>query len=234
MSQSTRTLTNWALLVLLLLTPTLHADEVKADPLALQVANAYGLEHWDEVMILRYTFNTQKGDKTNARTWTWWPKEKQVTLEIEGEEPITYCRDKLDDDSPEDLRKIDHRFINDSYWLLYPFQLVWSNPAITDEGMTELPIGDGDARKLITQYPDEGGYTPGDAYDLYLGDDGLIAQWVFRKGGGEKGGPMTWENNVDLGPIKVCTDHHNADKSFRLWFSDLSLTTTDGATHEPE
>ncbi len=43
---------------------------------------------------------------------------------------------------------------------------------------------------------------------------------------------MTWKNNIDLGPIKVCTDHYNADKSFRLWFSDLKLTTADGETYE--
>lgn len=78
------------------------------------------------------------------------------------------------------------------------------------------------------RYPAEGGYTPGDAYDLYLGGEGLIVQWVFRKGGGPEGRAMTWENNVDLGPITVCTDHTNADKSFRLWFTGLKLTTEDG------
>ncbi len=222
-----------SLLMTVLTPPTVYAEEVSHHPVAVQVANAYGFENWDQVEEIRYTFNVLRGKKHTARTWTWRPNDGLVTLEKQDADPVTYKQSEINEDTPKDLRKIDHHFINDVYWLLYPFQLVWSNPAVTDEGDTPLPIGEGSARKLITQYPDEGGYTPGDAYDLYLDNNNLITHWVFRRGGGDKGNAMTWENNIDLGPIKVCTDHYNADKSFRLWFDGLSLTTTDGKTLAP-
>lgn len=225
------------LLVLLLgafTTTTAQAEESKTDPLALQVANAYGFEHWNEVQEIRYTFNVKTANRETARHWTWRPKDDTVTLEEEGKPTIMFKRSELDENTSEEVINADKRFINDSYWLLYPYQLVWSSPAITDEGRQPLPIGEGEARKLITQYPDEGGYTPGDAYDLYLDDNNLITHWVFRRGGGEKGSPMTWENNIDLGPIKLCTNHYNPDKSFRLWFNGLSVTTTDGKTFDLE
>ncbi|MEM6855538.1 MAG: hypothetical protein AAF593_14120 [Planctomycetota bacterium] len=131
------------------------------------------------------------------------------------------------------------QFINDSYWLLFPFQLVWSDPTVTDAGMQPLPLGGGEGQKLICQWPAEGGYTPGDAYDLYLGEDGLIQQWVFRRGGQENGRAHTWEDHQQLGPIIVSLDHHgpppgNEGSGFRLWFTDVKATLTDGTVVEPQ
>jgi hypothetical protein len=205
------------------------AEERAAPHAGQRIANAYGFGHWDEVVEIKYTFNVKTPDRETARHWTWRPKDDLVTLEVDGEEPVTYTRSSLNDKTPEAVITADKRFINDSYWFLFPFQLVWSNPTITDAGKAVLPIGEGDGRKVIVQYPDEGGYTPGDAYDIYLGGEGMITHWVFRKGGGEKGNPMTWEANKTLGPIEVCTDHYNTDKSFRLWFSGLKITTVNGA-----
>jgi hypothetical protein len=207
-----------------------HAEESNPADLAQQVANAYGIDHWDEVEELSFTFNVKTPNKEIARSWTWRPQDNSVTLHNKEypDDLISYRRDEMDEYTHEVVNKTDRQFINDSYWLLFPFQLVWSNPAITDTGPAALPVGEGEGRKLIAQYPAEGGYTPGDAYDIYLDDAGLIVQWVFRKGGGEDGRAVTWEANQNLGPIKVSADHHNPDKTFRLWFSGLSLTTKDG------
>lgn len=224
-------LMGWLVLIAASLYPTaaMADDDRMAKGLRQAVAMSYGFADWDQVEEIRFTFNTQSARGHSARHWTWRPIEGRVTLEIEGEEPITYLQSDLaGEDVSEELSKTDHRFINDSYWLLFPFYLVWSEQTVTDAGESPLPIGEGTGQKLIVQYPDEGGYTPGDAYDLYIDNAGLITHWVFRRGGGEKGSAMTWESNVDLGPIKVCTDHYSADKSFRLWFDGLGVTTVDG------
>jgi hypothetical protein len=227
-------LTALLLIIMLFSAPAVHAEEADGPALAAQIAEAYGFERWDEVEELRFTFNVKTPDREVERVWTWKPKTQEVTLGMKDADPVTYRWDELGDDTPDEIVKADRRFINDSYWLLYPFQLMWSKPAATDAGVQPLPIGDGEGRKLITQYPDAGGYTPGDAYDLYLDGNHLITHWVFRKGGGENGRAMTWESNVDLGPITVCTDHRNADNTFRLWFTGLSVTTTDGETFKVE
>lgn len=230
MRTSVMHLAQWSAVVALCLqlAVDVRADARPAPHAGQRIANAYGFAHWNEVEEIKYTFNVKTPDRETARAWTWRPKDDTVTLEIQGEPTITYKRSELDENTSEAIITADKRFINDSYWLLFPYQLVWSNPAITDAGEAPLPIGEGTGRKLIVQYPDEGGYTPGDAYDIYLGKDALVTHWVFRKGGGEKGNPMTWEANQTLGPITVCTDHTNADKTFRLWFDGLSVKTRGG------
>lgn len=144
---------------------------------------------------------------------------------------LRYRRDAIDEISDEALREvlreIDHQFINDSYWLLFPFQIVWSNPTVTHEGEQPLPMGEGTAPKVTAQFPDEGGYTPGDAYDLYLDENHRVQQWVFRRGGRSDGRPATWEDHRQLGPIIVSLGHRGPDDEFRLWFTDVRAELTD-------
>ena len=197
--------------------------------LAEQVAEAYGVSKWDEITEIKYTFNVQNRARRTSRTWTWEPKAKRVTFEGPGPDQkqttVTYRTFEVAEDSDESLRRIDHWFINDQYWLMFPFHLVWDdNVTITEMGEQPLPIGDGTARQLVVKFGDTGGYTPGDVYELFIDDDDCIMQWVFRRGGAEDSyNPATWENNTVVGPIMVCTDHYRPGSEFRLWFSDVSV-----------
>jgi hypothetical protein len=48
--------------------------------------------------------------------------------------------------------------------------VIWDISAIvTDEGMQKLPLGNGSGEKLVVKYPSEGGYSPGDTRDVYVG-----------------------------------------------------------------
>ena len=171
-------------------------------------------------------------DKNIQRDWRWDVANDRVTLFKDGEAAVVVTqpmqqapgRSKAED-------KANQQFINDSYWLLFPFQLVWSNPNVEEAGWAKLPIVTEDKKfhpKFTAQWPDEGGYTPGDAYDLYTDGSGRIVQWVFRRGGGEKGRPATWDEHAQLGPIVVSLEHTNADGSFRLWFTDVSIEVEGG------
>ena len=192
-------------------------------PEAERLARAYGIAGWDQVQQVAFAFNVKLPDRDEPirRAWLWTPKTDAIVARADTDEPIMFLGDALPDDDA--VRELHHQFINDSYWLLFPFQLVWSNPAVTDHGEAPLPIGEGTATKLTAQWPDDGGYTPGDAYDLYVGDDGLIEQWVFRRGGGDDGRPATWEEHQRVGPIIVSTNHQSADGSFRLWFTGVKV-----------
>lgn len=199
--------------------------------LARKIAKAYGVSKWDDVEELHFTFNVKRpgSDEVLSRKWTWWPKQNTVKLHSSDGHDIMYPREIFEHGEPVQLTiDTDKQFINDHYWLLFPFQLVWSNPTVTDHGKQPLPIGEGTGRKVTTQYPSEGGYTPGDAYDLYLDRDHRITQWVYRKGGGADGRAMTWENHAKLGPITVSTEHWSEDRQFHLWFTDVSAKLSNG------
>jgi hypothetical protein len=77
--------------------------------------------------------------------------------------------------------------------------------------------------KLTIVYNGEDGYTPGDAYDLYLDENNMILEWVFRRGNGPDGRPTTWENVSQFGPIKLAQDHVNAAGQKFIWFTNISV-----------
>ena len=77
-------------------------------------------------------------------------------------------------------------------------------------------------------YADEGGYTPGDAYDIYYDNNYLIKEWVFRKGNSEEPSlTTTFENYIDYNGIKIAIDHKQEGGNWNLNFADVSITLED-------
>lgn len=195
--------------------------------IAEKIANAYGVKGFGEIEEIKFTFNVHKSETEAHRSWIWRPKENIVTFSAGGsEKPVTYNHKEITADSPDSLKEIDARFINDQYWLLFPFHLVW------DTGMKvelageniKFPIGAGSGRMVSVIYPPTGGYTPGDRYDLYLDDNDMIAQWIYRRGGSETPTVTAmWEDNRRMGPITVSLNHPDAEGKFRVWFTDVEI-----------
>ncbi|MCB0494864.1 MAG: hypothetical protein KDC79_01895 [Cyclobacteriaceae bacterium] len=185
-----------------------------------KIADAYGLKSFDALEELDYTFNVKKGEVQISRSWKWKPKTGEVTL-IENGDTLTYNHNQVS----EDLKQTDHKFINDKYWLLFPFQLVWDTGyADTINEEAEAPISKQKLTKLTIQYNNEDGYTPGDAYDFYIDKNLEIKEWTFRKGGQEAPSlTTTWQDNRAIGGIKVALDHLSEDGSFRLWFTEVQF-----------
>src|SRR5713101_2352204 len=108
-----------------------------------QIADAYGLASWPKVEQIRYTFNVDAGLKKVARSWTWDVKNDKVTYEgpDSAGKPtkVTYSRANM---PPDAVKDVDPSFINDQYWLLFPFHLVWDKDVtVEDKGMTADPAG---------------------------------------------------------------------------------------------
>lgn len=194
------------------------------DTLPIQVAKAYGFDNFDQVNSIAYTWNLQR-DSVNVivRDWKWNIKDR--TVYYSG--PDTTYTYSLDADS---LPKADGGFINDKYWLMMPFHLAWDT-GYTFETLENVPapISGANSTKLTILYNSGEpkapglGYTPGDAYDLYLDENKMITEWVFRRGNGVDGRPTTWDNVQDFGPIKFATDHSN-DKGQRfIWFTNIKV-----------
>lgn len=191
-----------------------------------QIAEAYGSESFSQVEVLKYTFNVKIGEKQISRSWTWWPQVEQVTLE-EGSNQgaVTYNRLELGENPPQDLKQIDAWFINDNYWLLFPIHMNWDRQAkVEDTGQRKRPMGEGTAKCVVVTYPPAVGYTPGDVYELFVDNEYMITEWVYRRGGSETPSRIaSWENHRDAGPLTFSLNHHGDDGKFRLWFTDVAV-----------
>ena len=196
----------------------------KTEPSILEkVANAHGFEHFKDVSEIAFTFNVDRDTQHSHRSWVWHTATNDIESLNNGEK-ILYNRTKIDSS----VAKTDAGFINDKYWLLAPFNLVWDKDNITyvHEKEVPAPISNKPMQKLTIVYGNKGGYTPGDAYDLYFGPDLILREWVYRKGNQKEASlATTWENYTDIHGLKIAQLHQNADSSFKLYFTDLQVNT---------
>ena len=144
---------------------------------------------------------------------------------------VTYVRSQLSSQSAQVKDEIDPAFINDQYWLLFPLHTSWDGSAdVEDAGMHKLPLGNGSAKRVIVRYPSEGGYTPGDIWELYVGTDNRVQEFIYHRGGPKKPSVIiaSWTGYKKAGPLLISTDHHGtADGNpLRVFFSDVAVKLT--------
>ena len=197
------------------------SEERKELSTAEKIAEAHGFSNWKNVNKIEFTFNVDRGENHFERRWEWQPKENYVVSAINKDSIYRYTRAKMDSTSI----TIDKGFINDKYWLLVPFQLVWDEGTSISEPVKEMaPISKTELNKITLTYGNEGGYTPGDAYDIYYDEDYMIREWVFRKGNSEEPSmTTTFENYEDFNGIKIAKDHKMAEGNFNLYFSNIKV-----------
>jgi len=218
--------TGLLIMAILLVAATTQAQN---PPIAEQIAKAYGLDSWGQIDAVRYTFNLPIFKI--SRTWTWEPKANRVTYEGKDKDgkpvKVTYVRSEINSQPDNVKKEIDPGFINDQYWLVFPFHLVWDGAPIEDKGMKKLKLGKGTARQVVVKYSSDGGYTPGDTWMLYVGADNMVKELEFHHGGSVKPGVViaTWEGYKKAGPLVISTDHKGtADgKPFTLSLTNVAV-----------
>lgn len=185
------------------------------------VAKAYGMDSMPDMGKLSFTFNLQKDTVSFARNWVWDVKNNIVSLTTQTEN-ITYKRDTI---QSKEMKNIDAKFINDQYWLLFPMHAVKdSGVSYTMKDSVYSPIGKNIGKMVTVQYNKGAGYTPGDAYDLYIDNNNLIKEWSYRPGGvAEPALTTTWENNAKEGGMLLAMDHKNAKGDFRIFFTGVRV-----------
>ena len=202
--------------------PPAAEQTTRTAPLTIaQVARTYGLDQFGQVEAIRYTWNAQFPGVSLSHPWIWEPKKDQVT----------YLRSQLNSQPDNVKNEIDPSFVNDNYWLLFPLHAYWDKSATaTDQGMKPLPQGSGSAQLVSVKYPSDGGYTPGDTWDLYVGKEGRVEQFVYHRGGPKKPSTViaTWEGYKKAGPLLISTDHNGtADgNTVRIFITDVAVKVT--------
>lgn len=207
-------------------------SEQPAKTNAEQIAKAYGLDSFGQIEAIRYTWNAQFPGVNLSHSWVWEPKTNRVSYEGKDKDgkPVKaiYLRSQLDSQPVNVKSEIDPAFVNDNYWLLFPLHAYWDSSAtVTNQGVKPLPQGNGSAELVTVKYPSDGGYTPGDTWDLYVGKDNRVVQFVYHRGGPKKPSVVitTWEGYKKAGPLLISTDHNGtADGNpVRIFMSDVSV-----------
>ena len=234
MTQLRRSMTTCFLFLSVLLLASTSQAQTRP-PIVEQLAKTYGIDSWGQVDAVRYTFNLQlpalKGNM--SRTWTWEPKTGQVTYEGKDKDgkpiKVTYVRSQLNSAPANVKDEIEPGFVNDNYWFIFPFHVYWDTSANVEvKDNQKLPLGKGTATLVSVKYPAEvGGYTPGDTWDLYVGKDGRVVEFIYHRGGPKKPSNVTttWAGYKMAGPLLVSTDHRGtADgKPAHIFFSNVAF-----------
>jgi hypothetical protein len=233
------TMIRFLVFAVLLLAPNSWAQQ--RPPILEQIAKTYGLDSYGQIEAIRYTWNGEiPGLFKVAHAWEWEPKTGKITYEGKDKDgkpvKVTYDSSQLGSQSDQVKNEVEPAFINDNYWLLFPFHAYWDKSAtVTDKGIQKLPIGAGSAELVSVKYPAEaGGYTPGDTWDLYVGKDKRVEAMVYHRGGPKKPSVVTatWAGNKKAGPLWVSTEHRGtADgKPLHIFLTGVAVKVTGSDT----
>lgn len=184
-----------------------------------KVAHAHGYENWKNVTKIRFTFNVERDTTHFERTWIWDTKTQDIVA-ISATDTVTYNRNNMDSLA----HKTNGGFINDKYWLMAPYNLIWDQDSFNFQHLssTEAPISKKSMQRLTVVYGNEGGYTPGDAYDFFLDEGFMVREWIFRRGNDSIPTMTTsWENYVDVSGLQLGTAHNTAEGNFKLHFTNI-------------
>jgi hypothetical protein len=217
---------------LLLITPAIAATPQRP-AIADQMAKTFGIDSWDKIDAIRYTFNINVPGLIASRSWEWEPKTGRVSYEGKDKDgkpvKVSYLQSELNSQSDTIKNEVQPGFVNDQYWLVFPFHVIWdSSAAVTDDGKQKLPLGTATAQMITVKYPAEaGGYTPGDTWELFLGSDKRVAEMAYHRGGPKKPSLVlaTWSGYKKAGPLLVSTDHRGtADgKPLKITFTNVAV-----------
>lgn len=185
-----------------------------------KIANAHGFQNWQNVKTFEFTFGGKTDDVSSGRSWVWNPKTDDVKL-TSNNETTNYNRNSMDSIA----MKSDKAFINDKFWALIPFQLIWDEgTTVSNPEKAKSPVKQQNLNKITITYSNEGGYTPGDAYDIYYNDEYIIKEWSYRKGNTpEPSLSNTFENYKTFNGLKIAEHHKQAEGDWNLLVRNIKV-----------
>jgi hypothetical protein len=203
--------------------PNAGAGEVP--PAAEELAKTFGLDSWDQIEGIRYTWNGEfpgavkpfdggSGTFKISRSGEWEPK--TGTISFEGKDnngqplKVTYQRSQFDSQSDVVKKVVDPAFFNDQYWLLIPLHALWDTSAkVNDDGTQKMSLVDESADRISIKYFGNDGYTPGDTWELYVDAGHRVQEMDYHRGGPRKPSLVivSWAGYKKAGPLLFSTEH---------------------------
>jgi hypothetical protein len=210
-----------ALLLSSCVQPKEEKETANEHTVAQKIAHAYGIENFKDAKTLAFTFNVKRDTVIKSRSWLWDIAGNVVTY-IKGKDSVTFRRDTVASAS---MKKIDGDFINDQYWLLFPYHLVWDSGLVVSQKEKQIsPLNKKETTMFTIQYSDNVGYTPGDAYDFFIDKDYMIVEWNFRKAGAiEPTMTTTWSVPILMNGMKLSMEHENPGTNFKLYYTGVKV-----------
>ena len=105
--------------------------------IAEQIAKTYGLDSFDQIEAIRYTFDAQFLGVNVSRSWVWQPKTGQISYEGKDKDgkplKVSYVQSQLNGEPANVKDEIDPAFLNDQYNLLFPLHVYWDGSADVQE-----------------------------------------------------------------------------------------------------
>jgi hypothetical protein len=124
-------LTTISLLAFAVLALTSTSRAQTRPPIFEKGAKTFGLDSWDKIEAIRYTWNLQLGTVNVSRSWEWEPKTNQVTYNGKDKDgkpfTVTYKRSELASQPDSVKNDVEPNFVNDNYTLLFALRAYWDS-----------------------------------------------------------------------------------------------------------
>ena len=232
------------------------AMETRADTVAMQVLDAYGGQRaWSALRYLRFDFAAGRDTARQVLAHHLWdrmtgdyrvemPRGGDSTFVVlfnvnTGEGHAYLSGQEVPADTGADLlEQAQHRFINDTYWLLMPVKLF--DPGVNRTRVADSSMADHDMLHLAFH---DVGMTPGDRYWITVDrENGRIVQWRYHLQSDDPDrvrDPFSWVAHKTLdtphGTIVVSEQKRRPD-GFVLFTDQVAVpeTVPDDAFTEPQ
>lgn len=187
-----------------------------------KIAQEAGIKNWDSISQIKFTFEVGKaGRALYQRDWLWDKKTNNVTLKTKTD-TVTYNRNWAMDSIQ---KSADRAFVNDVYWLIPEFKFTTDKGTkIIEKTNAVAPISKDTLDMFTIIYSNDGGYTPGDAYDVYYDQDHKLKEWTYHQGNDTTVHMMTtFEKFETYNGVTIARDHRTPDRMTSIYLRNIEF-----------
>lgn len=199
---------------------------------------------WERTRYLQFTWAVNRGSGEPLRRhhrWDRWESRYRVEAPTEDgrlvalfdpNEPTETERVWLDGERVPEGERSDELaeqahgiFVNDSYWLLFPFK--WGDPGVEAEYLGEMEEW-GETYEVVELTFSDVGLTPQNRYRAFIDpESGMMDLWQYYQNADdeEPGFTLRWADWQRYGPILLSSRRESPEGDSRIFFEDLAAST---------